>query len=60
MVGTIVAFGLLSSWQWSRAEEKRQQRVELQTAQASDPVPLSQIPVDDGGIAPEDQWRAVA
>jgi cytochrome oxidase assembly protein ShyY1 len=59
VLGTIIAFGLLSRWQWSRAEEKRQQRVELQSAQAADPVPLSAITLVGGGIVPEDQWRAV-
>jgi cytochrome oxidase assembly protein ShyY1 len=59
VVGAIVAFGLLSRWQWSRADEKRLQRVELQTAMRSEPVPLTAIEVHDGRIAPEDQWRAV-
>ncbi len=59
VVFAIIAFGLLSAWQWSRADEKRQQRIELQTALRSDPVPLSAVPAVRGGVATEDEWRAV-
>lgn len=61
VVGAIVAFGLLSHWQWTRADDKREQRTELEAALASAPVPLSQIlAAPDGGIAAADQWRAVS
>jgi cytochrome oxidase assembly protein ShyY1 len=59
VIGAILAFGLLSRWQWSRADEKRAQRVELETAMRSDPVPLSAIALAADGLAAADQWRAV-
>lgn len=37
VVAAIVAFGLLSSWQWSRAEERRAERTALETAAQSEP-----------------------
>ncbi len=58
VVGVIIAFGLLSRWQWSRAEDKRLQRIELQNAQLAEPVPLAELGAD-GGFVAEDQWRAV-
>lgn len=41
---TIVAFGLLSRWQWSRAEFKKQERLALESAAIKNPSPL---PGDD-------------
>jgi len=40
VVGAIVAFGVLSAWQWSRAEERRLERLELAAAVAEQPVAL--------------------
>jgi len=40
VVVVIVAFGLLSRWQWSRAEFKRQERIALETAAIVNPSPL--------------------
>lgn len=37
----IVAFGLLSAWQWSRAEERRSEERQLSAVIAADPVPLT-------------------
>jgi cytochrome oxidase assembly protein ShyY1 len=53
---TIVAFGLLSAWQWSRAEQHRQERLALQAALAADPTPLDEIPLANGVV---DEWRVV-
>lgn len=56
VVFAIVAFGLLSRWQWSRAEEHRQERLALAASLAADPVPLDsalRTPVGD------DEYRAV-
>jgi cytochrome oxidase assembly protein ShyY1 len=61
VVVVIIAFGLLSLWQWHRAEDKRAQRLELQTAAAAAPVPLAAIERPaGGGIDPADEWRRVA
>jgi cytochrome oxidase assembly protein ShyY1 len=57
VVGTIIAFGLLSHWQWNRAEERRQERITLQSALAANPVPLDTI--GPGDLA-ADEWRAVS
>lgn len=40
VIVAIVAFGLLSTWQWSRAEQHRAEREALQTAVAQTPQPL--------------------
>jgi cytochrome oxidase assembly protein ShyY1 len=61
VIGAVVAFGLLSQWQWSRAEEKRLQRLELQGALAMTPAPLSGVALAAGRtVGTHDQWRAVA
>lgn len=41
VIGLIVAFGLLSRWQWSRAEERHAERLMLEASQQSDPVAMS-------------------
>ena len=40
VIFTIIAFGLLSHWQWSRAEFKRQERLTLESAAIVNPSPL--------------------
>lgn len=40
VVGAILAFGLLSMWQWSRAEERRLERLGLTAAREQPPMPL--------------------
>lgn len=40
VIFTIVAFGLLSHWQWSRAEFKKQERLALESAAIVNPSPL--------------------
>ncbi|MDO8731198.1 MAG: SURF1 family protein [Actinomycetota bacterium] len=40
VIFTIIAFGLLSHWQWSRAEFKRQERLALEAATIVTPTPL--------------------
>ena len=40
VVFVIIAFGLLSAWQWSRAEDRRTERNVLQAALAVEPLPL--------------------
>jgi len=59
VIVAIVAFGLLSMWQWHRADDKRQQRLELQSALAQDPVPLAEVTLPTEGITPADEWRHV-
>jgi cytochrome oxidase assembly protein ShyY1 len=39
----IIAFGILSAWQWQRAEDKRQQRLDIQQAQAIVERDLDQV-----------------
>lgn len=52
VVGLIVAFGLLSRWQWHRAEERHAERMMLETSQEAPPSQL--VP----GQAP-DAWDPV-
>lgn len=58
VIGAIVAFGLLSAWQWSRAEDRRQERIALQTAAAVAPMPLAALDLS-AGLAPADEWRPI-
>lgn len=41
VIVAIVAFGLLSAWQWSRAEERSSEERQLSEVIAADPVPLA-------------------
>jgi cytochrome oxidase assembly protein ShyY1 len=60
VIVAIVAFGLLSRWQWSRADQKRLERTELQTALALPAGPVSAVvPASDGTLPPADEWRHV-
>ena len=59
VVVSITAFGLLSLWQWHRADDKRAQRIELQNALAATPLPLDDVAITDGAIEDLDQWRHV-
>lgn len=59
VIVSITAFGLLSLWQWHRAEDKRDQRIELQNALAATPLPLEDVSITDGAIEDVDQWRHV-
>ena len=40
VIAVIIGFGLLSRWQWSRAEEKRLDRIALEAASSATPTPL--------------------
>lgn len=54
VVVAIAAFGLLSRWQWMRAEERRVERIDLTAGASASPVPLAEAV---GSGAPE--WTAV-
>ncbi|PHX60460.1 MAG: hypothetical protein CK552_05855 [Actinobacteria bacterium] len=51
---SIVAFGLLSRWQWHRASEKQAQRIELEQAAAANPVELTELATQ----APD--WQSIS
>ena len=59
VVVSIIAFGLLSLWQWHRADDKRLQRIELQTALAEKPAPLDRVTLPADGITATDEWRHI-
>ena len=50
---SITAFGVLSAWQWSRAEDRRAERESLQAASEAAPMPLTDA---TRGLA---EWTAV-
>lgn len=58
VIGAIVAFGLLSAWQWSRAEQHRQERLALQAAAESEATPFAAIDLGQG-VTAADEWRPV-
>ena len=43
VIAAIVAFGLLSAWQWSRAEERRAERLSLTAQVTAEPQPLVEM-----------------
>ena len=51
---SIVAFGLLSRWQWHRANEKQAQRIELEQAATANPVELTAL------VAPASDWQIIS
>jgi cytochrome oxidase assembly protein ShyY1 len=51
---SITAFGVLSAWQWSRAEDRRSERESLQAASAAAPVAVT-----DATRAGLEEWTAV-
>lgn len=59
VVGAIVAFGLLSAWQWSRADEHRRERIALQAAAAAQPATWEALGIVDDGLRADQEWRAV-
>jgi len=46
VIVSIVAFGILSAWQWSRAEERRVERIEL-----TDRLTATSVPLEAAGSA---------
>ncbi len=58
VVGAILAFGVLSAWQWGRAEDRRAERITLQSALAAEPAPIETIDLSTGPLL-DDVWRAV-
>lgn len=52
--GAIIGFGLLSAWQWSRAEERRLERLSLDSARAEQPLPLP----DSASLVSARPWQA--
>lgn len=60
VIAVIVAFGLLSAWQWQRAEQKRAERIALQSALASTVVPLADLAPVEGLVEGADVWRQVS
>ena len=57
VIATIVAFGLLSHWQWARADVRRQERISLQAALAANPVPLATLTAQQRAAQ---EWQAVS
>lgn len=56
VIGAILAFGLLSAWQWSRAEDKRDERVSLESSLSDVATDLTAVTADPlaGG-----EWRPI-
>lgn len=55
VAGAIIGFGILSSWQWQRADEQRTDRVALQASLDAAPAPFADLePIQEG-----DAWRPV-
>ena len=53
VIAAIVAFGLLSRWQWSRADERRAEHVALLAESASPAIPLAEA------LAAPQEWMPV-
>lgn len=59
VVVAIVAFGLLSMWQWSRAEDRRAERTALQARLEAPPLPLPDLLPAGTALSPDLEWRQV-
>lgn len=59
VVVVIVAFGALSLWQWSRAEQRRVERVALQERMLQEPLPLVDLVSPADPLGPDQEWRTV-
>ena len=58
VIVAIVAFGLLSRWQWARAEQHRQERIDVVSRSAQEPVTIDQaLSQSDAGSW---EWVAVS
>ena len=57
VVVVIVAFGFLSRWQWSRAQDKRVDRITLAQSVGANPTPVDATLA--GGMTTELQWHRV-
>ena len=53
----IVAFGLLSRWQWARAETHRMERIAIDDRANSSPVPLTRIIPPETQLPSDLEWR---
>jgi cytochrome oxidase assembly protein ShyY1 len=55
----IAAFGVLSHWQWLRAQEEEAKSVAVAAGAAAEPVPLASVLDPGTGLAEPDEWRPV-
>lgn len=55
----IVAFGVLSHWQWSRAEQRRLERVAIEERSQQSPVPVQSLLTPGFAPATDLEWRPV-
>jgi cytochrome oxidase assembly protein ShyY1 len=55
----IGAFGLLSHWQWLRAQEEEAKSAAVAAGAATDPVPLASVLDPGSTLVPQDEWRPV-
>ena len=55
----IAAFGVLSHWQWLRAQEEEAKSAAVAAGAASDPVPLAAVLDPGTELGGPDEWRPV-
>ncbi len=55
----IAAFGVLSNWQWLRAQEEEAKSAAVAAGAGADPVPLTEVVAAGTPLAPQDEWRPV-
>ena len=60
LVLVIIAFGLLSRWQWSRAEAHRIERIAIDDRANTAPVPLARLISPATPLPADMEWRQVA
>lgn len=59
VVVVIIGFGFLSRWQWSRAEEKREEKAALVAQSAAAAAPVGDVLRPAGPWDPTMEWRTV-
>ncbi len=55
----IVAFGLLSQWQWHRAIEKQDYQQQMVARAQQDPAPVESVVPPRGALATDREWTSV-
>jgi cytochrome oxidase assembly protein ShyY1 len=60
LVFVIIAFGLLSRWQWSRAEEQRLERIAIDERANAAPIPIWELVPPALPLPTDLEWRQVS
>ena len=58
-IAAIVAFGVLSQWQWQRAQEEKAESAIVLAGAAAEPEPITSLLAPGSELPAEQEWRTV-